>query len=85
MKIAIALAAALCLVSTGAHAKGHSGQSSSASRSTSSSHSVKGYTKKNGTRVAPTRATNPDKSKTNNYSHKGNVNPQNGKVGNKSN
>ena len=47
------------------------------------SHSVRGHTTKNGTYVAPSRATNPDKSKANNYSHKGNVNPYTGKKGTK--
>ena len=48
-----------------------------------SSHATKGYTKKNGTYVAPSRATNPDKSKANNYSSKGNTNPSSGKNGTK--
>lgn len=61
---------AACALSTVAFAKG-------------GSHSVKGHTTKNGTYVAPTRATNPDKSKANNYSQKGNVNPYNGKSGTK--
>lgn len=45
------------------------------------SHRVKGYTKKDGTYVAPHNKTNPDKSKGNNYSSKGNVNPNTGKEG----
>lgn len=47
------------------------------------SHSVRGHVTKKGTYVPPSRATNPDKSKSNNYSHKGNVNPYNGKPGKK--
>lgn len=47
------------------------------------SHSVRGHVTKKGTYVPPSRATNPDKSKANNYSHKGNVNPYNGKPGTK--
>ena len=47
------------------------------------SHATKGYTKKSGTYVAPSRATNPDKAKTNNYSSKGNINPSSGKEGTK--
>ncbi len=47
------------------------------------SHATKGYTKKNGTYVAPSRATNPDNLKTNNYSSKGNTNPSSGKQGTK--
>lgn len=47
------------------------------------SHAVKGYTKKDGTYVEPHRATNPDNTKVNNYSAKGNVNPYTGKEGTK--
>lgn len=50
----------------------------------SGSHSVRGHTTKNGTYVQPHHATNPDNTKSNNYSHQGNVNPYNGKVGSKS-
>jgi hypothetical protein len=42
---------------------------------------VKGYTKKDGTYVAPHSRTAPDKSKSNNWSSKGNVNPETGKKG----
>jgi outer membrane biogenesis lipoprotein LolB len=42
---------------------------------------VKGYTKKDGTYVAPHSRTTPDKSKQNNYSTKGNTNPHTGKKG----
>jgi hypothetical protein len=47
------------------------------------SHSVKGYYKKDGTYVAPTRATNPNATKVDNYSSKGNFNPATGKAGKK--
>jgi hypothetical protein len=47
------------------------------------SHAVSGHTTKNGTYVPPHRATNPDSSKTNNWSQKGNVNPYTGKEGTK--
>ena len=49
--------------------------------SSSSSHAVRGYTKKNGTYVAPHRQTNPDHTQRNNYSTRGNVNPYTGKAG----
>jgi hypothetical protein len=42
---------------------------------------VKGYTKKNGTYVAPHVRTSPNKTKMDNYSTKGNVNPVTGKPG----
>lgn len=47
------------------------------------SHSVRGHVTKNGTYVAPHRATNPDGTKANNWSQKGNVNPYTGKEGTK--
>lgn len=47
------------------------------------SHGVKGHVTKKGTYVAPTRATNPNKTKKDNYSSKGNTNPANGKQGTK--
>lgn len=46
-------------------------------------HAVKGYVKKDGTYVAPTVATNPNATKVDNYSSKGNVNPATGKEGTK--
>ena len=47
------------------------------------SHSKKGYIKKDGTYVAPSHATNPNKSKADNYGSKGNTNPYTGKEGTK--
>lgn len=44
---------------------------------------VKGYTKKNGTYVAPHTRTAPNKTKSDNYSTKGNYNPNTGKKGKK--
>lgn len=44
-------------------------------------HAVKGYVKKDGTYVEPTVATNPNSSKLDNYSTKGNTNPVSGKDG----
>lgn len=43
--------------------------------------SVKGYVKKNGTYVAPSYKTSPNKTKSDNYSTKGNYNPYSGKSG----
>ena len=85
MKLTSTALIVLSLASAGVMAKGvsHSGSHATSSRSTGSSHSVSGYTKKDGTTVAPTRATNPNKSTKDNYSHVGNVNPHNGKVGKK--
>lgn len=69
MKTTILLIA-LCAISMGAMAKG-------------GSHSIRGHVTKKGTYVAPSHATNPNKSKRDNYSHKGNVNPYTGKEGTK--
>ena len=44
-------------------------------------HYVNGYTKENGTYVAPHMQTNPDTTKLNNYSTQGNTNPYTGKPG----
>ena len=46
-------------------------------------HAVSGYVKKDGTYVAPTVATNPNATRLDNYSTKGNVNPYTGKEGTK--
>lgn len=51
--------------------------------SAASSHSIRGHITKKGTYVAPSHATNPNKSTRDNYSHKGNVNPYTGKTGKK--
>jgi hypothetical protein len=47
------------------------------------SHSVRGHTTKNGTYVPPHRATNPNGTKSDNWSTKGNTNPYTGKQGTK--
>jgi hypothetical protein len=52
-------------------------------RSGSSSHGVRGYTRKNGTYVAPHRQTNANKTQRDNWSTKGNSNPHTGKQGTK--
>lgn len=47
------------------------------------SHPVRGHTDKNGTYVPPHRQTNPNDTETDNWSSKGNVNPDTGKEGTK--
>jgi len=64
---------AIASLTTIAEAKGSRG----------SSHSVRGYVKKNGTYVQPYRATNPNGTKRDNWSTSGNVNPYTGKPGTK--
>lgn len=46
-----------------------------------SSHSVKGYMKKDGTFIQSHKQTNPDQIRRNNYSSEGNYNPNTGKQG----
>jgi hypothetical protein len=66
---------------SGGHSGSHSGNYYS--HSGGMSHYTNGYTKKNGTYVAPHHASNPDGTKHNNYSSRGNSNPYTGKKGNK--
>jgi hypothetical protein len=54
------------------------------SASGASSHYVRGYSTKSGTYVAPHWQTNPNRTKFDNWSTKGNVNPYTGKPGTKS-
>lgn len=68
--VLVVLVATALAFGNSAHAKG-------------GSHSVKGYTKKNGTHVAPHHQTNPNDTKRDNYSSKGNANPHRGKPGTK--
>jgi hypothetical protein len=46
-------------------------------------HNTRAYTTKRGTYVPAHKQTNPNKTKTDNWSHKGNVNPFTGKRGTK--
>jgi hypothetical protein len=77
--IATAATLSALIVVAPAHARGGSGKSSG--KSSSGSHSVRGYTRKDGTYVQPHRATNPNHTKTDNWSTKGNTNPDTGKLG----
>jgi hypothetical protein len=49
----------------------------------SSSNSVRGYTKKDGTYIAPHKRTNPNQTQRDNWSSKPNYNPYTGKEGKK--
>src|SRR3569623_970895 len=62
---------------------GHISSSVGHSSSSGGSHSIRRYVKKSGTFVAPSHATNPNQSKLDNWSTRGNVNPHTGKVGTK--
>jgi hypothetical protein len=90
MKTIIALATALLLfagnpaLARGASSGGHAAHGTTATGPVNpSSHLVTGYTTKNGTYVAPHRATNPNGTKNDNFSTQGNVNPYTGKSGTK--
>lgn len=85
MKFIVYALTLVVFVSTPAFARGgHSGSShSSGTHSNSSSHSISSYTKKDGTYVAPSHATNPNSTKSDNWTTKGNVNPYTGKAGTK--
>jgi hypothetical protein len=54
---------------------------STAFAQTGKSHAKQGYVTKNGTYVAPSYSTNPNETKLDNYSTKGNINPYTGKAG----
>lgn len=84
-KIAIVFAV-LCAASLGAQARGGGGGHSGSLAATSSypgSHATSSYVRGNGTYVAPSHATNPNSTKADNWSTKGNVNPYTGKAGTK--
>jgi hypothetical protein len=98
MKLAAITFIIVALSAAPAFAKGsgtsHSGGSHSATHSSTShsvsnhsvdkgSHDIKSYYRKDGTYVARAKATNPNKSKADNWSSKGNVNPKTGKHGTK--
>ena len=74
-RVAIPLAAvAFICLSVNLHAK---------NTSSGSSNSVRGYTKKDGTFVAPHQRTNPNGTQRDNWSSKPNTNPYTGKDGKK--
>ena len=75
---------AVACASSFARGSSHSSGSHSSSHSSGGSHSVSSYTTSKGTHVAPSHATNPNTSKRDNWSSKGNVNPHTGKAGTKS-
>jgi len=65
----------------GGRGSSHVRTAPSGTGSSSRSVSVRGYTKKNGTHVAPARRSAGDGTQRNNYTTKGNTNPFNGKRG----
>ena len=87
MKTTVMLIAAVVLTAAGAaQARGgsHSGGSPSAgSYASPGAHSVSGYTTRTGTYVEPHRQTNPSNTRNDNWSTRGNVNPDTSKWGTK--
>jgi len=70
--------------SSSARASSHVSTSHVSTRTVNSAnHRVSGHSRKSGTYVAPNHATNPNGTKNDNYSTKGNVNPYTGRVGTK--
>lgn len=70
------------IIATGLFAMTHA-EARGGGRSSSGSHSVSGHFRSNGTYVQPHRATNPNTSKLDNWSTRGNVNPYTGQSGTK--
>lgn len=85
-----ALAGAIALATVGfaearggGHSGGHSGSHSSYSHPSSGDHYVHSYTRSDGTFVHGYHATNPNGTRNDNYSTRGNVNPYTGEPGTK--
>ena len=87
MKLTLIFCAALMLssgaIAKGGHGGSHSGGSHAGGHTSSGSHSVRSYVRRDGSYVAPSHATNPNGTRSDNYSTKGNVNPYTGKAGTK--
>ena len=82
MKLFIMMfAVAFCVISMSADAR--PGRAAKGTGAKSSSTVVHGYVTKRGKYVAPHRRSTPDDTKRNNWSTKGNVNPNTGKPGSK--
>lgn len=80
------LFAASVIIATGygsAFARGNSQGYNYGYSSSGNSHSTQGHYRSNGTYVESYRSTNPNGSKHDNWSTKGNVNPYTGKAGTK--
>ena len=86
----ITLACASALVIAGApplsrrgHGGGHSGSHSSSSRSSSGEHYTAAHTTRSGEYVRGHYSTNPNGTRNDNYSTRGNTNPHTGEAGTK--
>ena len=75
---------AICVLGAAGPASARGAHSSgSHANSAGGVHTIRAHTTRNGTHVAASHATNPDRSKADNFSSKGNVNPYTGKAGTK--
>lgn len=88
LKILAAMAAIAfsvnCFAKGGSHYGGHHSTTPSYGTGAKSEHThVSGYTKRDGTYVAPHDRSTPDQTKNNNWSTKGNTNPETGVAGTK--
>ena len=81
--ILCALGIGALLLSAPLDALGRGGGVRGSRSSKGGEHTVRSYTKKDGSYVPSHRQTNPDGTKRNNWSTKGNVNPHTGKPGTK--
>ena len=81
MKAAIIIGAVLATVTAAQAQYGTKGFGSYGTGSNSNSHDVNGHYRSNGTYVAPSHATNPNSTQTDNYSTRGNYNPYSGSYG----
>jgi hypothetical protein len=65
------------------NASGHRGRSVTGGHVNNCNHSVRGHTKRDGTHVEPSHATNADDGKSDNDTHQGSTNPYTSKEGSK--
>jgi hypothetical protein len=83
MKVLKVIAAVLVLSFAVAPAANAAAKHARTKSAPTGSHTVRGHVTKNGSYVRPHRQTNPNSTKRDNWSTKGNVNPYTGKPGTK--
>lgn len=82
MKLLTLLTAVAIVVSVPTEARNnHNGGHYAGTGSNPNSHTVRGYSKRDGTYVQPHHQTNPNHTKRDNYNAHGNYNPHNGQTG----
>lgn len=83
MKLFFGIVSGALLMITPALAQ-YNGYQTYGTGSNSNSHGVSGYTRSNGTYVAPHQQTNPNGTQFDNYGARGNYNPYSGQTGTRS-